>query len=153
MAYCNTTDLTNKFGADNLVLWADDDDDDTADASVITAAILEADTIINSRLEGIYSVPFSSTPDIIKFISVHLSGYTLYMRLGRAEETYLQGANDAVSMLNDLRAGRMSIPDVSRIAAAYSSTDSDDKVFTIENLEHFLDGAPKSEAEDDELDT
>jgi len=99
------------------------------EAAIITAAIYRADARIDAMLNGIYSVPFSTTPALIEQISTQIAFAFLclhsppHMGIGQAVD------EAAMKDLNFLRDGTMKLSGQGGEAAAYS-TDEGEGEFT-----------------------
>lgn len=138
MAYCNAD-----IDVRPLILQVTDDvktDDQVA------YFIGLADDYINARLASLYSVPFSSTPPVIKQISSHLAAH-LAIRAIYAENRQdpkdswmLSFKNWAKELLNEIEKGDILLVDSSgtRIARAssrgvHSSSPNTSRVFDVDD--------------------
>jgi len=82
----------------------------------ITTAIATADAIIDSALYGIYSLPMSETPSIIKEVATHLSvGQILIDNYGIQDEDQKKNGEQhitfAQSLLADIRGRKLAVLD------------------------------------------
>ena len=75
MAYCVQSDLTEAIHEDVLVDLTDDDNLGVVDASRVERAIADADAEINAYCGVRYSVPFDTTPALIRKLSVDIALY------------------------------------------------------------------------------
>ncbi len=82
MAYSTQANLEAKFGTRAILRWSDVDESGTADTTIITTAITDADQIINEVLFPVHIVPFSATHPTINNTSIALAGYNLYIMRG-----------------------------------------------------------------------
>lgn len=73
MAYTSQAAIQNAIGSADLIGIADVDGDGTADAAIVTAAIDEADRIIDSYAHKRHAVPFASTPATIASLSLRFA--------------------------------------------------------------------------------
>ena len=87
MAYSQTSDLVNEYGAVNILAWADLEATgnaitDPTIAARIAYQIGVADSIIDAHLRAGkfgFILPLSPVPPIITAISAIIAGYRLYM--------------------------------------------------------------------------
>jgi phage gp36-like protein len=78
MAYSATGDVqTAVGGAARLLALSDTDGDGIADAGLVDAAILEADSLIDTYASKRFRVPFSSAPPAIKALSARIAARVL----------------------------------------------------------------------------
>jgi len=96
--------------------------DDNMDERVLNRASVMAYNIINARLDGIYAVPFTTTPALITDISDLLTkalSLTLALRRGGtlfAPDEKGSEADIAMKMLDDIASGKLSLVGVTRLA-------------------------------------
>lgn len=84
--------------------------------TVVTNAITEADGLINSRVGGVYVVPFATTPALIQGIATDIAVYNLVrdenLNLEIAQGVNLQAMlQDALSLLDDIASRRLRLFD------------------------------------------
>lgn len=105
-----------------------------------------ADDYINARLSAIYSVPFSSTPPVVKQISSHLAAH-LTIRAIYAEnkqdpkDTWMQSFKDwAKELIKEIEDGHMLLVDSSgarlpraTIRGVYTSNKNLSSIFDLDN--------------------
>lgn len=100
------TDLENRFGADIVKQWADDDRDGTADVAVVNAAISQAIGYVEDKLAAAYPsvIPFTvgNTPITIQVICCDIAGYWLAGRRQKAADHYQQRFDQANARLTAL---------------------------------------------------
>ena len=105
------------------------------DTSVTDRAIADADSEINSYCESQYDIPFSSTPTMIRKVSVDIAIYNLYARRKGAPEDRRQRYKDAIRYLKDVANGVVTLGDatvsVDDDAGPESSMTADDRVLTM----------------------
>lgn len=86
MTYCTQQDVKDLFGNNNVVKWADldNDQDATKISDRIDRAIAWADNEIDSLLrQSVYAIPFvAPVPLDIKNVSATLAGVNLYENRG-----------------------------------------------------------------------
>lgn len=140
MAYSTQADIEGQVANSELVILTDDNDTGNLVVARITEAIARADTAIDYYCQSVYSVPFSTVPDIIKWISVDIAVYNLYLRR-RVEDmpdTINSQYEMAIEKLKDIQKGVVKISDAvySSDMALISVNKSDtDRKFTNEYLE------------------
>jgi phage gp36-like protein len=79
MAYCTQQDMTDRFGADELIQLTDRAGAaDAIDTTVLGQAISDADDTINGYIAGRYDLPLSSTPGVLVRNACDLAHYYLY---------------------------------------------------------------------------
>ena len=147
MAYCEITDIKSKLPAAEVQQLIDDTGTETElvkDAR-ITAAILAADKIIDSYCGQKYTVPFSSTPAVIKNISIDLSIWELASRRwGMLEAPAMIKTNkdNAMSLLKDISKGSaiISVPAPLKNPKKVGSTliTSDSRILSRDSLKGLL---------------
>lgn len=90
-----------------------------SDASLITTGtittyIADADSVINSKIADQYSLPLSSTPEVIEMVSRHITVGLLYAdEYGEETEDSDKGWQKrmdwAMGVLDDIKAGKMKL--------------------------------------------
>ena len=106
MAYCTAADILERIGAEELVALADLDEDGTADAAAIAAAIADADGHINSYLQVKFAVPVSPVPDVLVKRSTSLAIYFLQLRRNSVTDDMQKEYDRITSWLKDIVAGK-----------------------------------------------
>ena len=136
MAYCTADQVRKKLN--NKVST------EIADAFV-EDCIADADALIDSKLEGKYTVPFSPAPAIIAAISKNIATYMVSAdkdpRMsgpegtpGRLEANYKL----ALEWLDALKAGTMKITDVSALSTGLNSTTKGHStIFNLDDEENY----------------
>jgi phage gp36-like protein len=108
--YAALPDLIARAGEAEIRQTADRDRDGIVDADVVTAALSDADNLINGYLRTRYSLPLASTPSLVRTWATSIARYLLH-RNG-APDYVVQDYKDAIAALKDVSAGRMALPDV-----------------------------------------
>ena len=103
MSYASLEDLTERAGSAEILQIADRDRDGAADPEVIDAALVHADNIVNGYVAAKYTLPFTSTPDLVRT----WSGAPDYV-----EADY----KHAIAALKDVARGIMMLPDATGAA-------------------------------------
>lgn len=143
MAYCTQRDLTLAISTAEVANLTDDVGNITIDALNVTAAIEKADKYINLKCRGTHTVPWTTTPEPIGWISIDLSIRNLYERRPDLEANdSLKGRwNRAEKLLTDIASGKQLIDDSTSFqnTAGIWATNkvSSDKVFTSTVLDKF----------------
>ncbi len=105
------------------------------DTSVTTRAIADADAEIDGYCKAVYDVPFSPVPVMVRKISVDIAIYNLYARRKGAPEDRRNRYKDAIKFLENVAKGIVDLgsdaPSVDDDAGAESSSDIDDRIFTM----------------------
>lgn len=145
MSYCELADIITELSTTTVAQLTDDTNGTSLVTATVTTAISSADALINSYCRPQHTVPFSSTPDLIKRLSVNLSVYNLY---GRRRESDNQGVDEidkryekALVTLRDIAKGIIQIDDPTSFqntAGNYTSNKtSSDKVYTSTTLDTY----------------
>ncbi|MBZ4022194.1 hypothetical protein CKO11_06955 [Rhodobacter sp. TJ_12] len=108
MTYATLEDLIDRAGEAELRQIADRDRDGVVDASVIAAALSNADDTINGYIGKKYALPLASVPPIVNGWAVGIARYTLH-RNG-APEHVAQDYKDAITALKDVSRGLITLP-------------------------------------------
>jgi len=143
MSYCVQADIEKLLPSADLVQLADDDEDGTADAAVIAEAIATVDGDIDAYLQERYELPLSSTPEVVKNISVDLAIYYLYSRRSIDDPVRTARHNSAMKKLRDIADGKISLglstPESEQGGSIQSSTTNTDidRVYDSDTLENF----------------
>lgn len=81
MAYCTVTDIENRIAPNVLAALCNDTTGAPSyDSDITDALIARASTLIDTEAGTVYSVPFGTTPDIIKEIAIDFVCYFAYQR-------------------------------------------------------------------------
>lgn len=119
MGYCTRANIETAIGATNTAKYADlDNDQDAAKILArITVVIADVTATIDDRLRGgPHTVPFDTTPTMIRRIAERLSAAQLYEsrgakdvdpETGQAVHIYEGMKNDALSDLRAIRDGSL----------------------------------------------
>ena len=113
MAYCSTGDLQALLSDEMLLRLADDSGaavtlTDPSVASVIAAAIENADKEIDVALSGRYVVPVSPVPSALSTLSSRIAVYYLMMRRDRPmDEKWAASYKQAMETLSMIRKGEI----------------------------------------------
>lgn len=108
MTYATLSDLIERAGDVEIRQIADRDRDGTADPEVITAALKDADNIINGYVGAKYALPLPTVPDIVVTWAVSIARYVLH-RNG-AIKNVRTDYEDAIAALKDVARGAIVLP-------------------------------------------
>lgn len=104
MAYATPADLLAAFGAEELRLLADRDNDGEADAEVIAAALTNASAIIDGYIARAVTLPLPAAPPVLVPYCCDIARYTLS---GDREVEAVKARYDAaIRYLRDIAEGR-----------------------------------------------
>lgn len=139
--YCAQSDLENRIDPQLLRSLSDDDGDGLADETVITAAISDADALIDTNLRARYTVPLDPVPDAVRSISAAVATYGLLTRRREIVPVeHLKRYKSAIQLLDQIARGLASLdsgqPSVSP-HLPQSTRESDERTFDDEALENY----------------
>ncbi len=142
MGYAVQQDLVDRFGDAELKQLTDRVNGATIDATVVAAALADADAEIDSYLVQRYTLPLSVTPDVLKRVACEVARYRLYSnQSAEASETVRNNYKDAVAWLRDVAAGRANLDPNSSAALPTSAGGpqykAPDRVFNGEKLSDY----------------
>lgn len=110
MAYCAQTDLLKSIREADLIELTDDAGAGEVDTDAVDQAIADADATINAYCQSRYSVPFTTTPDMIRKLSVDLAIYNLYALLDdKVPDVRKENKSDAIKFLTRVADGKMDL--------------------------------------------
>lgn len=143
MGYCTLEDIKKLVPEETIVQLTDDEGIGVVNRDRVDEAIAQADAEVDSYCAVRYSVPFSTTPDIVKKCSVDMAIYNLYSR--RAEEipqTRADRYKNAIRQLEGIAKGSISIgvdppPPAASQGSRKPELSADDRVFSRTKLEDF----------------
>lgn len=129
MPYSTLTDIKSALPEETIRQLTDDQNINMIDAAKVDAAIAKADGEIDTYLGAAgYVVPLVVVPAVVRGCSIDIAIYHLYKRVSEdVPKTRRQAYTDAVSLLKDVRDGRMALPvaedaDVGLAIAAVSTS-------------------------------
>lgn len=142
MSYCALDDIKLMIPEDNLIQLTDDSGSGIVDTDVVSQAIAYADELIDGYLRGRYTLPLTSTPNLIKKLSIDIAVYHIYSR--RFEVAMPEGMEsrykNALKLLEQIQKGAITLgseatePENGNYA---TNKTSDDKVFDSDTLDTF----------------
>ena len=134
MAYCTQADLLEQISEDDLIQLTDDSDAGIVDVSMVTRTIADADAEIDSYCGTKYDVPFSTTPVMVRKVSVDIAIYNLYARRRGAPDDRKERYDDAIAFLKDVSKGIAALggdaPTAGDDAGPEATTAKSDRVFS-----------------------
>jgi phage gp36-like protein len=135
MSYSALSDITDDLDEEILIQLTDDEDTGAVNESRVTAAIAKADAEIDSYLSKRYTLPLSSTPEVIKKLSVDIAIWNLYSRRNKMEEVRKARYDAAVKLLVAMSKGDATLGIDPEPAGGEqqikASRTKDDRTFTI----------------------
>lgn len=135
MAYCTQSDILESLDEDVLIQLTDDDDAGVVDADKVTRAIADADEEIDAYLAVRYSLPFGTTPNLVRKYSVDLAICNLYARRQGAPEDRADRCEQVRKDLDKIAQGKMAldVPDPAQDddAGPRATTSRDDRIFSM----------------------
>lgn len=79
--YCSQTDVERRISTLTLAqLTSDTANSTTPNATIVDAILGRVDALIDARVGQVYTVPFTTVPDIIKRLAVDLACYEVFQR-------------------------------------------------------------------------
>jgi phage gp36-like protein len=108
MPYATQADLEARFGTTELAQLTDRVAGTTINATVITAALADADALIEGYLAQRYALPVSPVPQLLLRVACDIARFLLH---GKAATEKVRAAyDDALKVLRDLADGRAALP-------------------------------------------
>jgi phage gp36-like protein len=107
MAYATLADLEAAFGSKEVLLLADRDRDQVADASVVARAGEDAEAEINSYLASRYVLPLDPVPAQVRTLACDIARYRL--DAANPRQATKDRYDAAVRTLRDLAAGKATL--------------------------------------------
>jgi phage gp36-like protein len=135
MAYCTQADILKQLDEEILIQLTDDDGAGVVDSGNVDRAIADADEEMDGYLSVKYSLPFPTTPNLVRKISVDLAICNLYSRRDDTmPETRKDNCDKVVKMLDKLAKGTMKldVPEPASVSdhGVAVTTSKSDRVFT-----------------------
>lgn len=144
MAYITQAEMVNRFGVE-IGQIVDRNNDGQADAGVFDAAAADADAVINGYCAARYTLPFASTPALIKELAADITRYELWD--DKASEEVRKRYEDAISRLKDIAKGLIVLPDADGavIASGVGTIESTTRTRTFDDctLRPFMDSSSR----------
>ena len=141
MAYSTLTDIKELLPEETLIQLTDDDGLGSVDQTRIDKAIAQADADINAYCGKLYTIPFSTVPEIINKLSVDIAIYHLYSRKDVMPEIRGERYKDAMKQLSDISKGIISLgvdpAPASTGGGVNTRMESNNRIFSRETMEGF----------------
>ena len=141
MAYCTQSDIIKSLPEAELAQLTDDSAGTTVDSDVVNESIAWADALIDTYCRQKYSVPFSTTPEMIKGLSIDLAIYDLFTRRvhGATPDMVMHKYDQAMLILRDISQGKAFVLDteVTEDTAAGEIIQEGGSVFTRSSMEEW----------------
>jgi len=109
MAYAVKQDIIDRYGEDILLTSFDPDNTGSADDDLITKALADASSEVDSYLAALYDVPLATTPDIIVQRTVDIGVYLGSFRADVMTDGKRQRYEDAVAWLKLVAKGTIQL--------------------------------------------
>jgi phage gp36-like protein len=139
MRYCTQQDLIDRFSEEELLRYADRDEDGSIDSTAIEHAIADAGEEIDAYLGARYPLPLPDpVPDLLGRLCADIARYRLQddAPLDETTERYKQ----AIRQLRDIVNGKAVLPRAILVDNALNVTGSkadSDRVFSRDTLADF----------------
>ena len=139
--YATHSDIEARLDPKHLAELADDNGDGLADASILEAAIADADALIDAHLESRYSLPLATVPPLLCKISADLAVGNLFARRRESSSPLHQERADASKqLLGAILRGELFLAGAEGAAtkgAPESTMNGEEKVFSRDSLNSF----------------
>lgn len=109
MAYAVKTDISDRYGDDVLLTSFDPDNSGSADDDVITKALTDAASEVDSYLGALYDVPLAVVPNIIIQRTVDIAVYLGSFRTDAMTENKEKRYDDAIRWLTMVAKGTIQL--------------------------------------------
>jgi phage gp36-like protein len=137
--WLTTGELTSRLATSVLLDLADDDANGVADSAVLTAVLMDAEGVIESRLGGRYPVPLTSGDKVLSEIGAAIAIHQLYLRKSAEAPRHIKEAYDAalarLDRIASHQAGLSLIPPARGIPE--TTVRAEDRNFTEETLNDY----------------
>jgi phage gp36-like protein len=140
--YSTLDDLKNDISEEQLIQLTDDAGAGVVDETVVTDAIADADSEIDSYLRNRYQLPLDPVPRVVKKLSVGIALYYLFYRRQIVDEAISIRYKDAVNLLKLIAKGEVQLVDAEgdRVVdegGPQASKTEEDRVFSDGKLENY----------------
>jgi phage gp36-like protein len=118
--YASQTDMEYRIGTLALAEYANDTvGATTPNANVIEQILTDVDALIDSKCGILYTVPFTTVPDLITDIATDLACYKAMTRKPTnvaVGKDWIQINKDCIQQLDDIGAGKVNLPTTATLA-------------------------------------
>ena len=115
--YADQDAIVDLYGEDYLTIAADRDHNGEIDPDVVEAAIIKAESLLNSHIRSKYPVVVPPIPDVLTLHTINVAIYILSTTSDTLTTEKRERYKDAVSWAKDVAACRASLDDPSGPAA------------------------------------
>ena len=141
MSYSTKADILEQMDEDVLIQLTDDLDAGEVDEDMVTRAIDDADSEIDSYCGVRHVVPFVTVPNRVRKLSVDIAIYNLYARRKGAPEDRKARYENAIRFLKDVAKGIATLgeddPDATPAESHRPDIDQADRIFTRDKMKGF----------------
>ncbi|GAB62650.1 MAG: DUF1320 domain-containing protein [Candidatus Jettenia sp.] len=143
MAYSTLNDIKKLISEASVTQLTDDENTGAVNQTRVDEAIAQADAEIDTYCGQVFTVPFTTVPDIVKKASVDIAIYNLYSRrVEQMPETRRDRYKDAIALLTKIAEGKISIGEQPEPASpgeggVQSTKTLDDRIFTSKSMSGF----------------
>lgn len=131
MAYCTEADLLLVMSNDLLVAMTDTEGEDVVNADVLARAIADADAEINYYLAGLFDIPISPVPDIVRSFAVNITIYKLSITSsGGAKDDQKMRYEQIIQKLQDISAGKIRLSAIDQSGSLTPATSSNVRYYS-----------------------
>lgn len=134
MSFASVSDMQTRYGAQELLLLGDRDNDGVLDAGVVEAFLQDADAEIVSELAGAATIDALDPPLNLKRLACQIARYRLYG--ANPPEAVRMDYEDAVKFLRLVRDGKASLdggasaPTEIPVSPRAAATEPGSRIFT-----------------------
>ena len=143
MSYSTAQMILDRIPEKQLIQLTDDKKLGVVDQTIVAAAQLTANGLVNGYCGGKYSVPFATVPAIIPGLEADIAAYLLYKRKTDEVPTSKRtDYDDAIASLKEISKGILSLgvdppPAAPTTGGAESNKTTNDRIFTRDKLSGF----------------
>lgn len=141
--YASLEDLKKRVPEEVLVQLTDDNGLGVVDEAMVLGIAADVDELIDGKLRGVYELPLTSVPGIIKAIALDLLTYELYSRRLTVPESVKDRFANQMKVLDQIHSGAIKLG-IGAVITPAAETPSDgmlvssgDKIFSSDLLERY----------------
>jgi len=139
MTYATQADMTSRFDEKEIVELTDRSNVGQLNVPVLANKLADADAEINGYLQGRYTLPLSSVPEVLVRLACDIARYHLYDN--RVTESVRDRYKDAIAYLKLVAAGTVQLGvdagGTTQAAASGPEFDKPVRLFTLDTLAGF----------------
>lgn len=123
MAYATLQDLIDRFGAEELIQRTDRTNlpPTTIDATVVAAAIADAEALVDGYIAKAYRLPLAEVPPVLTRMVADIARYYLLGEVAAKDTPAARAYEQAISWLRDVARGVVALVQASTDAPAPQS--------------------------------